>query len=165
MFGILAEFQSGKQLAYDLFPIEMKVKFWCNFCVYTKNWSFEKHRIGIIALLWQPILQKLNLKCCCHFCFLWLPTIWRDFFAEKKETKRNILMHFLQVFVLHFVLFGLFRANKNTVSRIHVITFIFVFGYLELSKSWFDINYAKNIVKSFSVQWLLTQLRHLMQAI
>ena len=33
MFGILPEFQSGKQMAYDLFPIEMKVKFWCNFCV------------------------------------------------------------------------------------------------------------------------------------
>ena len=123
MFRILPEFQSGKQLAYDLFPIEMKVKFWCNFCVYTKNWSFEKHRIGIIALLWQPILQKLNLKCCCHFCFLWLPTIWRDFFTEKKEIKKNILMHFLQGFVLHFVLFGLFRANKNTVSRIHVMAY------------------------------------------
>ena len=27
MFGILPEFQSGKQMAYDLFPIEMKVKF------------------------------------------------------------------------------------------------------------------------------------------
>ena len=74
-----------------LFPIEMKVKFWCNFCVYTKNWSFEKHRIGIIALLWQPILQKLNLKCCCHFCFLWLPTIWRDFFSEKMKLKKNHL--------------------------------------------------------------------------
>ena len=108
-------------MAYDFFPIEMKVKFWCNFCVYTKNWSFEKHRIGIIALLWQPILQKLNLKCCCHFCFLWLPTIWRDFFAEKKEIKKFISMHFLQRFVLHFVLFGLFWANKDIVSRIHVV--------------------------------------------
>ena len=46
-----------------------------------------------------------------------------------------------------------------------VQTFTFGFGYSQLSKSWFDINYAKNIVKSFSVQWLLTQLRHLMQAI
>ena len=108
-------------MAYDFFPIEMKVKFWCNFCVYTKNWSFEKHRIGIIALLWQPILQKLNLKCCCHFCFLWLPTIWRDFFAEKKEIKKFISMHFLQRFVLHFVLFGLFWANKYIVSRIRVV--------------------------------------------
>ena len=42
---------------------------------------------------------------------------------KKKEIKKNILMHFLQGFVLHFVLFGLFRANKNTVSRIHVMTY------------------------------------------
>ena len=104
------------------FQSKWRLSFDAIFAFYTKNWSFEKHRIGIIALLWQPILQKLNLKCCCHFCFLWLPTIWRDFFAEKNEIKKKIiLMHFLQRFVLHFVLFGLFWANNDRVSRSHVV--------------------------------------------
>ena len=40
---------------------------------------------------------------------------------KKRKLKKIILMHFLQCFVLHFVLFGLFWANKDIVSRIHVV--------------------------------------------
>ena len=152
------------------FQSKWRLSFDAIFAFYTKNWSFEKHRIGIIALLWQPILQKLNLKCCCHFCFLWLPTIWRDFFAEKKQIKNHFKCTFCNVLyciLSCLVYFELITIEFQEVMLLWLIvqTFIFVFGYLELSKSWFDINYAKNIIKLFSVQSLLTQLRHLMQAI